>query len=120
MFRYRAKVVEIFEADIVKVAVDLGFGIWSKETFRLAGIDSSDVRDKKNPQKAQALRKYLEDNLLGKDVIVKSIKPKLDRFDKYLAFLYFEGQSKSFNDTLVEKGLIKPYSSEKKTEGTEQ
>lgn len=101
-----ALVTEVKNADTIKVAVDLGFEIVYQSYVKLAGIDSSEFRDKKNPARSDAVKKHLEENILNKTVTLKSLK---DNSGKYLVFLYLEGQKESFNDQMVKAGLVKAF-----------
>ena len=107
MYKYKAIVLEVLDAETVKVAIDLGFGIVTNQKVKLAGIDGSEFRDKKNPDKETELKKIIEDGLLRREVSLKSLKA--EKSGRYLAFLYLDNETKSFNDKLVEEGHIKGY-----------
>ena len=40
-YKYHCSLVRVIDGDTVVLNVDLGFGIWKKDTFRLYGIDFS-------------------------------------------------------------------------------
>ena len=114
MFVRKAVVTDVYDGDTVKVVADLGFGIFTKQTVRLAGIDTAELRDKKNLAKAEGAKKFLVDAVLNKEVTLKSLKPKLDKYGRYIAFLYFDDQEKSVNDQMVDNGHAKPYDGKRK------
>lgn len=105
-YRRKALITRVIDGDTVKAVVDLGFGInYQPNSFRLAGIDCPELR--KDPEKAQAAKKYVEEQILNKEVEFKSLKT--GKFGRFLVFIYVDGNRKSLNDELVEKGFAKPY-----------
>jgi len=49
---YEYKVIEvhsIYDGDTLKVTLDLGFGIYSKQTLRLHGINTPEIRGDERP-----------------------------------------------------------------------
>lgn len=113
MFRYNAMVLRVIDGDTVEVAVDLGFRIVRTIKIRMAGIDSYELKDKKNLEKALAAKAYLEEHILNKEVSLKSLKPG-KYHDRYIAFIYIGDNRKSVNDEMVEKGIVNPYGNKKK------
>ncbi|TDI97064.1 MAG: thermonuclease family protein [Deltaproteobacteria bacterium] len=113
MFKYNAMVTRIVDGDTVVVAVDLGFRIVRTIKIRFAGIDSYELKDKKNLEKALAAKKYLEETILNKEIMLKSLKPG-KYHDRYIAFLYLDNSKKSVNDIMIEKGLVNPYTNKKR------
>ena len=113
MYTYNALVTRVIDGDTVVVAVDLGFRIVRTIKIRFAGIDSYELKDKNNLEKALAAKKYLEETILNKEVMLKSLKPG-KYHDRYIAFIYLDNNRKSVNDIMVEKGLVKSYRNKKK------
>ena len=107
MHKYLALVTEILNEECVTVAVDLGFGVLKNQEFRLAGIDFSEFRGSQSKEKATLVKKVLTDNLLNKEVTLKSLKS--EKSGVYLAFLYFPGKDTSYNDELITSGLLKAF-----------
>ena len=107
MYKYRAVVTKVVEGDLVKAAIDLGFGVVYQIKLKLAGINCEELKDKRNKDKILAIKKSLEDSVLGKEVTIKSLKT--EKFGRYLCFIYLDGHDKSLNDELVEKGLVSSY-----------
>lgn len=107
MYKYRALVTDIVDEETLAVAIDLGFGVVVNQKVKMAGIDSIELKDKKNKEKTDKFLAYVKENLVNKEVSIKSLKA--EKSGRYLAFFYLDGQQKSFNDTLVELGLVKGY-----------
>jgi micrococcal nuclease len=111
VFRYKALVLRVVDGDTISVAIDLGFNLVLQTKIRLAGIDAAELRDKTTSEKALAAKKYAEERLLNKEVILKSLKT--EKYGRYLAFIYFEGEKESFNDKMVREGFAVPYDKNK-------
>ena len=107
MFKFLALVTEIISEERIKLTVDLGFGILINQEFRLAGIDFSEFRGNQNEIKAALVKKTLTEALLNKEVTLKSLKS--EKSGTYLAFIYLPGKDTSYNDQLVELGVLKAF-----------
>lgn len=102
MYIYTAKVESIYDGDTVRLTVDLGFSIkMHKETFRLYGIDTPELRGEEREAGLKA-RDWLREQILGEDVIVKTYKDKKGKYGRYLAEIIYKGRN--MNEELVEKG----------------
>jgi len=108
LYHYKAHVVSIYDGDTIRVNIDLGLGILHRGntgkgvSIRLYGINTPEVR---REQRAEGLisRDYLRKEILGKDVILQTIKDKTGKYGRYLGIVYYQG--KNINDWLVEQGL---------------
>lgn len=113
-YTYRAVAARTVDGDTVELEIDLGFDIAHSITVRLAGIDAPEKRTVKTRPAALAtqarLAQLIERALGTKTLVVSTEKgdPK-EKFGRYLALLFNEGEPASFNDTLVAEGLAKPY-----------
>lgn len=107
MHKYLALVTEVLSEETLMVAVDLGFGVMKNQEFRLAGVDFSEFRTSQAKEKATLVKKTLSENLLNKEVTLKSLKS--EKSGIYLAFIYFPGKDTSYNDELIASGLLKAF-----------
>ena len=107
MYKYLALVTEIKSEESIVLSVDLGFGIIKNQEFRLAGIDFSEFRGNKNTEKSELVKKTLSDKLLNKEVILKVLKS--EKSGTYLAFIYLTEKEASYNDQLIESGILKAF-----------
>ncbi len=106
-FIYKAVVERVIDGDTVVMIVSLGFNIRRiHEHIRLARIDAPETRgtDKK---RGLAAKRWLEKKILGKKLIVKTIKTKKDTdkrgsFGRYLGEIFFGDEN--INDALVKAG----------------
>ena len=102
-YLYEANVTEVYDGDTITVDIDLGLGTWvHSEKLRLHRINAPEVRGESRPQ-GIASRDWLREQVLGKEVIVQTIKDKKGKYGRYLAEVWLEGQN--INDLLVENGF---------------
>lgn len=113
MYTYRAKVTRVVDGDTVDVNVDLGFGTFSKQRFRLAEIDAPETfRRKKDSEEYKAGMKsknWLEEKVKDQNLIVKTEKDKKGAYGRYIVHIFLEGEEKSLNQQMLELGLAKKY-----------
>ena len=108
MYEYRAKVLSVYDGDTIKVSIDLGFGVTNNGNdgkgvkLRLHGINAPEMR---GPEKVEGRksRDFLRKQILGKDIIIKTIKDRTGKYGRYLAIIIYKG--KNINDLLVDKGF---------------
>jgi len=107
LFQYRARIVAVYDGDSVTADIDLGFNTWRHgEKLRLFGIDAPEMRGANKPA-ATLSRDRLRRRILGKDVMVCSIKDKTGKYGRYLAVLW-DGDD-NVNDWLIHEGLAVAY-----------
>jgi micrococcal nuclease len=108
MYEYRATVHSVYDADTVRLNVDLGFSTWlHRVPFRLLGIDAPELG---TPGGREA-RDWLRDQLpAGRQIIVITEKDRSDKYGRWLAEIYFNGDSQeSVNDMLIDAGHARYY-----------
>ena len=113
LYKYKALITEVYDGDTVWAMLDLGFNVLKKTKLRLAGIDSKEMNDKENKEKAETAKKYLKTEIEGKEVEVKSLKPGKYN-ERYIAFIYKIGDPESYNDKMIKLGLAVPYNGGKR------
>ena len=101
-YRYRAHVLKIYDGDTITVRVDLGFHTHRIERLRLARIDAWEVRGEERPAGLVA-RDWLRSQILGRDVIVQTIKDKTGKYGRYIAEV-FTLDCENLNDLIVSNG----------------
>ena len=102
-YTYKATIVSVYDGDTVTADIDLGFRVWIRdEKLRLSRINTPEVRGVQRPE-GLISRDWLRDMILGKEVIIKTIKDKKGKYGRYIVEIYFDGQN--INDLLVENGL---------------
>ena len=108
MYEYTALVTKVIDGDTIDAEVDLGFGIYTKRRFRLAGIDTPEVRTRDKEEKAAGLesKKVVQDMILGKRITVQT--DKAGKYGRYLAYIILSDGT-NLNEYLVENGYAEEY-----------
>lgn len=106
LYFYKAKITRIIDGDTIEAEVDLGFHIQANLRFRLADIDTPELRIKDQYEDALKAKKYLEDNILGGEYIIASYK--CDKYGRWLAIIYLDDGT-TINNRLLEECLAKEY-----------
>ena len=124
MYEYRCEVVKIIDGDTIRVDVDLGFGIWSRnETVRLYGIDTpeSRTRDLEEKKYGLAAKQFLT-NMLNDSGGIKLKSHGKGKFGRILGELWRTTNyaDKSINEYMVEKHHAAPYHGQSKQDIAEQ
>ena len=104
MYEYKViKVIKVYDGDTITIEIDLGFGISKVDSFRLANLNTPEVRGVERPEGLIA-RDYLRERLdTSLDVKVKTIKDKQGKYGRYIAELFIDGIN--INNELIEIGL---------------
>lgn len=111
--------MRVIDGDTVEIGLDLGFGLYNINTFRLYGIDAPEKRTTTG-KKASLFLESLFPADRGTLVYVRTIKNRgnqasKEKFGRFLAEIYVNiddlnaGFVASVNQKLVNEGLAKPY-----------
>ena len=105
MYEYKAIVKRVYDGDTITVDIDLGLKTWvHDETIRLYRIDAPEVRGKERPQ-GLISRDWLREQILGKEVILKTYKDTKGKYGRWIADVYSPESDVSVNDRMVTHGL---------------
>lgn len=107
MWRYRATVVRVVDADTIDCVVDLGFRVSSAQRLRLLGVDAPETRGAGRADglaSKAALEAVLPE---GRAVVVETAKG--DRWGRWLARVSDADTGACVNDWLVEHGHAAPW-----------
>lgn len=118
-YSYDALVTDVIDGDTVDCDVDLGFDVHMKMRFRLAGIDTPEIRSSNADEKAAGLKakEYLTKLIGAKQVVVESVKDKSDKYGRYLARILFtaaQGSVLNVNEHMIQAGYAKLYNGGKR------
>jgi endonuclease YncB( thermonuclease family) len=105
MFEYRATIERAIDGDTFVAMVDLGFGIFKRETFRVAGIDCPEL----NTMEGKAAKAFVEDWLASTHGVVSIESKKPDKYGRWLAIVYKDRNEPSLSAALLNRGLAKTY-----------
>lgn len=104
MYEYKAVVDKVVDGDTLDATVDLGFGTWRKDRYRLLGIDTPEMRGIEKP-KGEVAKQALIDMLEGKEIVIHTSKG--DSFGRWLAIIYSDGVN--VNDCMIEQGYARKW-----------
>jgi len=102
IYTYKATITSVYDGDTVTADIDMGLNIWAHgEKLRLHRINTPEVRGDEREQ-GLISRDWLRQQLMGKEVLIQTIKDKKGKYGRYLAEIYLEGVN--MNDQLVTEG----------------
>ena len=106
LYHYKALITDAYDGDTVTAELELGLKAAIKgEKLRLHRINAPEMRgDEKIAGKAS--RDWLRGRILGKTVLVETIKDKRGKYGRYLAEIWLpeNGGYTNINDELVAQG----------------
>ena len=100
-------VTKVVDGDTVYGDVDLGFNIgFKKMEFRLSGINTPETKGATR-EAGLTSKKFVEDAILNKEVIIVTKKDGKEKYGRYLAEIFFlvGAEGISLNKTLLDKSL---------------
>jgi len=108
LYTYRAIITSVYDGDTVTADIDLGMKIWLRgERLRLWGIDTPELNRGANRALAREARDFLRELILGRRVIIKTIKDRKGKYGRYLAIIY-KGEI-NINELMVSKSYARRY-----------
>jgi micrococcal nuclease len=106
-FQYAGLVRSVYDADTIRVDIDLGMSIWIRnEPLRLARINAPEVRGDEREAGIEA-REYLREAVDGHEVVVTTDRDKKGKYGRYVCELWVkdaQGEWINMNDRLVAAG----------------
>lgn len=106
-YHYNAVVTRVVDGDTIHCDIDLGFGVILKDqVFRFYGLNAPETKGSTR-QAGLDSKKFIENLLINKHIIVVSIKDKKEKYGRYLAKIYVQ-ESNGYvdvNNLLLEKKL---------------
>lgn len=114
-YTYRVHSVDrVVDGDTVDFTIDLGFGVFTKQRIRLAGIDTPELRGGtvESKELAKKAKARVEEFLSSGEVFVKTEKDRTGKYGRYLGYIIIvkhSGIDFNLNEILVEEGYAKRY-----------
>lgn len=105
MYEYRCQVFNVVDGDTVDCVLDLGRRVNVTDRVRLWGIN---VRDRDNPN-ALTAQSFLRFLVIGKPLIIRTIKDKDDKYGRLLGVFFEHGSDVSVNQKILDQGYAAPY-----------
>ncbi|MCG7868176.1 MAG: thermonuclease family protein [Candidatus Thiodiazotropha taylori] len=101
-YTYRAVITDVYDGDTVTADIDLGLSTWVHgEKLRLYRINAPEVRGAERTVGLES-RDWLREKVLGKTVIIQTIKDRKGKYGRYLAEIWLNQQN--MNDLIVAAG----------------
>lgn len=108
LYHYKAVVVDVYDGDTCTVDIDLGLYTWIKgEKIRLNRINAPEVRGKTKAKGIKS-RDHLRKMILGKDVLIQTVKDKKEKYGRFLGEVWLIGKNGNrinVNDEMVKAGM---------------
>lgn len=107
LYKYKALIVSVYDGDTVTADIDLGFRTAIREEkLRLNRINAPEIVGPSKPEGTLS-RDFLRGLVLNKEVLLKTIKDKQEKYGRYLAEIFIEneqGELVNINDLMVKEG----------------
>tara|TARA_R100000008_G_C3572425_1_gene163060 strand:- start:931 stop:1263 length:333 start_codon:yes stop_codon:yes gene_type:complete len=109
MYEYNARLIRVIDGDTIEAMVDLGFDVWTKQTIRLHGIDTPEVRTRNLNEKKLGLaaKERLSEIFSISDGKFLLKSRGIGRYGRCLGILYIKEQN--INELLISEGHAKEY-----------
>lgn len=112
-YLYNGVVTDVHDGDTITVDLDLGLNVWCRNVkLRLLGLNAPEVgsraKDEYEALRGEVARQWLQDRLLGRQVLVQTKKDKRGKYGRYLAIVWEQGEN--VNRQLLELGYAEPWS----------
>jgi endonuclease YncB( thermonuclease family) len=85
MYTYHAQVERVIDGDTLVCLVDLGFGTFRRETFRLLGLDAPELATPEGERAKAFVEEWIATN--GRQVVVVTVRDKREKYGRYLALV---------------------------------
>lgn len=105
MYQYNATITRVVDGDTVHARVDLGFDTHVDATLRLLGVNAPEKRDAGGHDATE----WLRSKVLNMVVRIETVKDRREKYGRYLATLYVQGEIDSVNQQLVAAGHAVEY-----------
>jgi len=118
-YLYKAFVTDVYDGDTITVDIDLGF--WTtlhKQKIRLYGINTPELKGETR-KSGLAAKSWLASMIMGKSIILESIKDRSEKYGRILGTVYLETTTLNegiktvtyvnINQKMVESGLAESY-----------
>jgi endonuclease YncB( thermonuclease family) len=91
------------------VDVDLGLCTWLHgQKLRLYGINAPEMRGDQRAA-GTTTRDWLREQILDKVITIKTYKDQTEKYGRWLADIWLDGQKISINDQMIHQGLAISY-----------
>lgn len=104
---YKAYVESVYDGDTITCTIDCGFGIHCrKQKIRLYGINTPEIRGTEKKEGIK-VRDILKQKILGKQIVLKTIKDKKGKYGRYLGIIFLDNVN--INEWLIDNHFAEHY-----------
>ena len=106
LYHFRATITAVYDGDTCTAAVALGFKVTERgEKIRLSRINAPEIRGA-NRKAGLASRDFLRELILGREVLLQTIRGKRGKYGRYLGEIFVKQGRRNVNtnDALVQAG----------------
>ena len=122
------RIDKVLDGDTIDVTIDLGFDLYKKERFRVAGVDTPEKRTKDLEEKelgndaANWLKEKLEGAIDGDDdlVILTELAGGVAKYGRFLGWIYIGDSDLSLNEQMIDEGYAWAYDGGTKNKNFEE
>lgn len=104
LYHYNAVVTDVYDGDTCTVDIDLGLNAWIRgEKIRLHRINTPEIVGKTKSDGIKS-RDHLRKLVLGKEIIIQTIKDRKEKYGRYLGEIWITGKNGlqiNINDEMV-------------------
>lgn len=107
LYTYQAYVEKVIDADTIKVRLDLGFDVWTRQVLRLRDLNAAELDTKEGQEAKVFIQSHVKESAM---IIVRSSRS--DKYDRYLADIFIPQGGETnpetdlyLNNLLLEKGF---------------
>lgn len=106
MYEYRARVIRNVDGDTIHCRVDLGCDIRVDLVLRFAGINAPETSTPEGKQVAAYVASRIPPNTV---FTLRTVKDKREKYGRYLAYVFTDGDPVCLNQRLVDEGRAVAY-----------
>lgn len=109
---YRATILRVVDGDTIDAEVDLGFGVYRRDRFRLQGIDTPELNSRDPDERQRALHarnRLIELAGAGTRVLLRTHRDRQEKYGRYLTEVWTEA-GQDVVATLLQEGHGHTYS----------
>jgi len=103
---FNVSAMRAVDGDTFDAVLDLGFGVWKKERFRLLRCNAP---ERGQPGWQAATDALIAAMQLESGTYLWSRKTKRDKYGRYLGDVWFSGRQKWLSDIMLASGLVEEY-----------
>ena len=108
LYNYTGRLSRTVDGDTIRVLVEVGFSIFTEIIFRLARVDTPELKSKDLNMKAKAIeaKLWLEDLLSGEQLFIDS--KSRDRYGRFIAEIYMKvgNDYKNVSDMIIARHVL--------------